>query len=275
MLEDKAIVITGAGGGLGRAYALACGSAGARVVVNDVDLQAAHAVSDELTKAGAQAIAVGGSVSSWDDSKKLIDECVRWFGHVDGLVANAAIKHEAKPWEETESSLRAIAEVNILGVQFTAAHAMREMVASGRGGSIVTIVSGAQFGIRGMSAYGTSKGAVTAMTANWASEGAAEGIRVNALSPLALTPMSLADTRDDVPELPDPARVAPVVVALLSDSTIGVTGRTIRFDGRLMTPYRSAALADTAAESDDWNAQGIAEALFEWFATKPLSGLRG
>ncbi|MBX3093653.1 MAG: SDR family NAD(P)-dependent oxidoreductase [Cryobacterium sp.] len=264
MLNDKTVVITGAGGGLGRAYAVAAGAAGANVVVNDVNLTAARAVAEELTASGSQAIAVGGSVSSWEDSEALVDECTRRFGQIDGLVTNAGIKHEAHPWDETEENLRSIAEVNILGVQFIARHAMRAMVDQGVGGSIVNIVSGAQFGIRGMSAYGASKGAVTAMTANWAKEAELHHIRVNAISPLAMTPMAAQDTRDDVPDLPDPNTVAPLVVALLSDEAVGITGHTIRFDGRSMSRYTAPEITDSSMRSEGWSAEELVRHISGW-----------
>lgn len=260
MLSGKRVIVTGAGQGLGRAYAIACAVAGAAVVVGDIDADAAHDTVATIRARGGDALAVTGSVAEWSVAHTLTEQCVRSYGGVDGVVANAAIMRNADPWDETEAGLRAIADVNILGVQFTARHAMRAMVDAGRGGSIVTIVSGAREGIAGMSAYGASKGAVAAMTANWALAGRAHGVRVNAVSPLGLTRMSRADHRRDRPSLPDPARVAPVVTALLSDRSAPVTGALLRFDGTTLGRYDSS-LRTLAAAPDGWRAEDLAAAL--------------
>jgi NAD(P)-dependent dehydrogenase (short-subunit alcohol dehydrogenase family) len=261
MLRERAVLVTGAGGGLGRAYALACAAEGARVVVQDVDAAAAGAVVAEIAAAGGAAEATGGSVADWDDAAAMVARCVDAFGAIDGLVANAGVRHEALPWDETEAGLRRIAEVNILGVQFTARHAMRAMVDAGRGGAVVTIVSGARLGLAGMSAYGASKGAVAGMTENWALAGAEAGIRVNAVSPLALTPMALGDTRADRPSLPPAEGVAPIVPALLATR---LTGWTIRFDGTRLQAYAPLALAPAFEDRDGWDAAAVAAVLAGW-----------
>lgn len=139
-------------------------------------------------------------------------------------------------------------EVNVLGVQFVGAHAMRAMLDTG--GSIVTVTSGARFGIPRMSTYGASKGAVSAMTASWAIDGRPYGIRVNAVSPLAHTRMSASDDRPDRPTLATPDRIAPLIVALLGDDSAGVTGRTFRFDGEELSVYEEPRLRALSQSGD-------------------------
>lgn len=260
MLAGKSVIVTGSGQGLGRTYAIAAALAGAAVVVNDVDVDAARGTADEIRSNGGTAITVTGSVADWSTAERLTNECIEAFGRVDGLVANAAIMRNSAPWEETEADLRAVAEVNVLGVQFSARHAMRAMVESGRGGSVVTVVSGARDGIPGMSAYGASKGAVAAMTANWSLEGRAHRIRVNAVSPLGRTRMSDADHRADRPPMPDPERVAPLVVALLADVTSTLTGAVLRFDGTTLGRYDSS-LGTIAERIAGWTPHELANVL--------------
>lgn len=233
----KAVVITGAGRGLGRAYALALASEGARVLVNDVDVESAEETAALIRARGGNGVAASGSVAEWERAESLVSRCVATFGRIDALINNAAITRHAAPWEETEEDLRAVAETNILGVQFAARHAMRAMLAQGTGGSIINVVSGSRLGIRGMSSYGASKGAVASMTRNWAIEGRPHGIRVNAVSPLAQTPMAAADPRDDPPRLPAPDAIAPLVVALLSEELRELTGELLRFDGASLGRY--------------------------------------
>lgn len=258
-LVHKGVIITGAGAGLGRAYALACAAAGAGVVVNDIAPEAAADTAAAIRAAGGEVVAAAGSVASWEVAEELTRLCAEHFGRVDGLVANAGIMRTGAPWELDEATLRSVVEVNVLGVQFTARHALRAMVEDGGGGSVVTVVSGAQHGIPAMSAYGASKGAVNAMTRNWALEGAPHRIRVNAVSPLGRTAMSALDLRDERPDLPDPAHVAPLVVALLSDEAAGVSGRVIRFDGRLLGRYETGL--HEIAEADAWSADALVRAL--------------
>ncbi|MFT4009153.1 MAG: SDR family NAD(P)-dependent oxidoreductase [Nocardioidaceae bacterium] len=239
-LAGKAILVTGAGQGLGRAYAVQAAQAGASVTVNDINEATARSVAEEIRDAGGAAIAVAGSVSSWSDSERAVQETVRAFGALDGVVANAAIMHMGKPWEEDEVRLRRIVEVNVLGVQFSVGHALRAMVEAGTGGSIVNVVSGAQHGVAGMSAYGATKGAVNAMTVNWAIEGKEHGIRVNAVSPWALTQMTidhLDQSHADPESFPTADAIAPLVLSLLSDATSTVTGQILRFDGRRVSRY--------------------------------------
>jgi NAD(P)-dependent dehydrogenase (short-subunit alcohol dehydrogenase family) len=261
LLSGRSIVVTGAGKGLGRAYALACAAHGADVVVNDIDEHSAYECARAIVAAGGRAVHVAGSVASWSVAAAMVDAAVRRFGRIDGLVANAGIIHHARPWEEDEAALRRIVEVNVLGVQFCATHAMRAMVSQGTGGSIVTVVSGARFGLDGMSAYGATKGAVAAMTAAWAREGAAVGIRVNAISPLAATDMAALDPRPDRPRLGSPEDVAPAVVALLSDATAGVTGRILRFDGTTLSRYEPETLTVLAEAPGLDRAEAIARIL--------------
>lgn len=259
-LVDKAIVVTGAGRGLGRAYALAIGAAGGAVVVNDVVPAAAESTAAEVRSHGGSAIANAGSVGDWGFARELVATSVTEFGRLDSLVNNAAIARHSPPWDETEEDLRAVAEVNILGPQFVTRHAMRTMLDQRSGGSVLNVISGAHLGIQGMSSYGASKGAVASMTRNWALEGRPHRIRVNALAPLGQTPMAMADTREDPPTLPPPETIAPVVVALLSDELRSISGSLLRFDGRRLSVYGDT-LDTVGSRRDGWAVADLVDAL--------------
>jgi NAD(P)-dependent dehydrogenase (short-subunit alcohol dehydrogenase family) len=258
-LQHRAIVVTGAGAGLGRAYAIAAGAAGARVIVNDIDADAAQATASLI---GDGAIAVAGSVSSWDDAARVIDACVESFGAIDGLVNNAGVLHSEPAWEGTEAAIRRIVEVNVLGTMFCGIHALRAMVPRGTG-SIVNVVSGAMLGIPQLSAYGATKGAIASLTWGWAVDAEATGVRVNALSPIAQTEMgsawSLSDRNED--NNPAPEVIAPAVVYLLSDRSARLHGQILRFNGRVVGLFSPPRVDAMSGERTGWTADDIAAAV--------------
>ncbi|ROZ49038.1 SDR family oxidoreductase [Rhodococcus sp. WS3] len=258
-LQGRAIVVTGAGTGLGRAYAIAAGAAGARVLVNDIDAEAAQATA---TSIGDAAIAVAGSVSSWDDAARVIGACVESFGAIDGLVNNAGVLHAGPAWEDNETAIRRIVEVNVLGTMFCGVHALRAMIPRGSG-SIVNIVSGAMLGIPHLSTYGATKGAIASLTWGWAVDTEGTGVRVNALSPVARTEMvnawSLSDRTND--NNPDPDVIAPAAVYLLGDQSSGLHGQILRFNGRVVGLLSPPRVEVTSGERADWTVDGIASAV--------------
>jgi NAD(P)-dependent dehydrogenase (short-subunit alcohol dehydrogenase family) len=243
-LDGLSVVVTGAGRGIGRACARAAASAGAQVIVNDVDAGPAEEVAGEIRRSGGRALAHAADVSDWEQAGLLVRRAVEEFGGLDGLVNNAGCFGMARAEEQDPAVLRRIVEVNLLGSAHCGIHALRVMLRAG-GGSIVNVTSGAQAGLAEMSAYAASKGAIASLTYTWAMEVADRGIRVNALSPLARTRMTEAmlDHRG-LPErervemrrhMPEPEVNAPVVVYLLSDSARAVTGQVVRIDGSTLS----------------------------------------
>jgi NAD(P)-dependent dehydrogenase (short-subunit alcohol dehydrogenase family) len=272
-LEGKAIVVTGAGRGLGRSYAQHIAAAGGRVVVNDVDAAEANAVEREIRNADGAAIAVPGSVADWGQAQAVVDSCVSNFGGIDGLVNNAGTFHAAAPWEETEEQVRRIVDVNVLGSIFCGIHALRAMREAGRGGAIVNVTSGAHLGLPGISTYGMTKGAAVSMTYGWALHAGQSGVRVNAVSPTALTRMSSPKTwrhNVDAPSTPEPDVVAPLVTFLLGDRARSINGQVVRLDGRKLALLTRAQFRDEGVEGTSWSVDSIADAV-ESGALGPLS----
>lgn len=272
LLGGRAVVVTGAGRGLGAAYATDLAAHGASVVVNDIDLTEARAVVERITAAGGAAIASGHDVSVHDGAAALVQSCVDEFGRLDGLVNNAGLYHEALPWEENPAAIRRAVEVNVLGALYCQAAASAVLRAGG-GGAIVNASSGGMFGFPTVSTYAATKGALAALTYSSALDLEDAGIRVNAISPMALTRMTAnALGRDHQPSTEDgpplagiedkpPAAVAPLVTFLLSDLAAGITGQFLRFDGRRISVVTTDAFADhPTVTAPAWDPAAIATA---------------
>ncbi|GAB3483554.1 SDR family NAD(P)-dependent oxidoreductase [Amycolatopsis cihanbeyliensis] len=150
LLDGKAVLITGAGRGLGRAYALHA-AAGAAVLVNDVREDLAEEVAGQIREAGGRAVGEGGSVADPERATPLVEKCVARFGALDGLVNNAAVGHHLPPWQDDPARIRILIEVNVLGSMYCGTAAARVMHARGSG-VIVNVGSGSMLGQRGAGA---------------------------------------------------------------------------------------------------------------------------
>ncbi len=272
MLEGKAVVITGAGSGIGAAYARHIARLGAMVVVNDIDRDACEAVSGEIAGQGGSALAASGDISSWAFAESLVAQCVGHFGRVDGLVNNAGVLRHGRVTDMTEADFTAMLGVNTIGTAACAGAAIRAMLAAGTAGSIVNVASGSQAGDIALGGYGASKAAVAALTYSWALELRETGVRVNAVSPLAETAMSdlnkdymeiQSKNRDVVyTSLPRPETNAPVVAFLLSDASAGLNGQVVRIAGRELSLVTHPMIAEPVLE-DNWTDSKVASAFAE------------
>jgi NAD(P)-dependent dehydrogenase (short-subunit alcohol dehydrogenase family) len=220
--------VTGAGRGLGRAYALLLAARGARVVVNDLggaidgagsDAAPASDVAREIAAAGGQAIADVHDVASPPGAQALVDAAVERFGRVDILVNNAGIMRWAGFPEADAGNVGRHLAVHVLGSFNTARAAWPHLVAQGYGRIVMTTSTGV-FGLPNNTAYATAKGGVIGLTRSLATAGAEHAILVNAIAPAAFTRM--AGPGEGAPEMaPD---LAAPMVAYLAHEDCPVTG---------------------------------------------------
>ncbi len=277
ILDGKAIVITGAGAGLGEAYARHAARHGARLLLNDVAPAAAEKIAGEIRADGGEALPFSGDVSSWNYATELIAECVSAFGRIDGLVNNAGILRHGRATEMTEQHLRAMIDVNLVGAAACGAQAIKAMLAQGAPASIVNIASGSQAGDIALGGYGATKAAVASLTFTWALELRGTKVRVNALSPLALTAMAQSNMRHLAQQsasrevvyttLPAADNNAPAVVFLLSDRSIGINGQVVRIAGDELSFVTHPLIAEPTLKGE-WTDEAIDAAFRDVLAAR-------
>jgi len=274
-LQDKAIVVTGAGRGLGAAYARHAASLGARVVVSSLNGDDAMQVAKEIQAAGGRAVAQATDVRDWHQAAALIERCVKEFGAIDGLINNAGLFQMARIDEIEPSDIEKILAVNIAGAIYCTTHAVRHMLPR-KTGSILNITSDAQAGLPCMSAYGATKGAITSLVYTWSLELHDAGIRVNAFAPLAATRMGdvskkYYDKKGQATPyyaMPTAEANAPLVCFLLSDQARDITGQVFRLDNQRFGLMTHPAIAMPMHERDAWTFEAVAEIVREDFSKR-------
>lgn len=215
-LTDRVAVVTGAGGGLGRAHAILLAQRGARVVVNDLGPNA-EKVMQEILDAGAQARAFQGSVTDPVGVQRMVDETLDAWGRIDILVNNAGILRDKTFAKMDLDDFRLVVEVHLMGsVNCTKAvwPAMRDQ---NYGRVIMTTSSSGLYGNFGQSNYGAAKMALVGFMQTLALEGRKYNIRVNCLAPTAATQMMEGIVPAEQLELLRPELVSPAVLALASE----------------------------------------------------------
>ena len=275
-LTGRVAVVTGSGRGLGRAYAVALGRAGAAVVVNDVDADSAEETAELVRAAGGRAAVVVAPVGPAETADRLVATAVSEFGRLDAMIANAGVLRDRVMWKATDEDFDVVVATHLRG-SFTcgraAANHFRE---AGEGGRIILIGSPAgQFGSFGQTAYAACKAGLVAMARTWSLELARAGVTVNAVIPTAMTEMTgtmpiyqevyqrflegepLPPVVRREHALGSPEDVAPLIVWLASDASSGITGQAIGLGGDRLTLYAHPAVLETRDADGGWTPERI------------------
>lgn len=219
----RVAIMTGAGGGLGRAHALALARRGAKVLVNDLggDVHgvggsgsAAQQVVDEIVAAGGQALANGASVTDFEAVQAMVEQAMQAWGRVDVLVNNAGILRDKTFAKMDLADFRLVLDVHLMGAVHCAKAVWPHMVAQQYGRIVMTTSSTGLYGNFGQSNYGAAKLAQVGLMQTLALEGAKHGIRVNALAPTAATRMTAGLLPEDVLAQLSPEAVVPAMLVL-------------------------------------------------------------
>ncbi|WP_405915613.1 SDR family NAD(P)-dependent oxidoreductase [Streptomyces sp. NBC_00728] len=287
-IGGKAAVVTGGGRGLGLAYARALASAGARVVVNDVDEDAAGQAVKSITEAGGQAVAEVVAVGTAEAADRLVARAVREFGRLDILVTNAGILRDRVLWKMTDDDFDAVITTHLRGTFTCARAAAVRMREQGEGGTLILVGSPAgQRGNFGQTNYAAAKAGIAAMARTWSMELGRAGITVNAIVPVAATAMTetipafapyVEALREGTP-FPDflrkgegfgtPEDCAPLVPFLASEAARGITGQAIGIGGDKVALWSHPQEIRTAYADGGWTPGTLADVWADSLGAEP------
>ena len=259
ILTGRPAIVTGGAGGIGRGHVLHLAAAGAPVVVNDLNAEAAAAVVAEVEAAGGRAIVSTDNIASRAGAEALVARCIDAFGSVRILVNNAGNLRDRTLLKMSDDDLDAVLTVHVKGTAWCAQAAAKAMIEQGDGGAIVNTTSGGHFGSFGQTAYSAAKGAIASMTYTWALELAKHGIRVNAIGPLGTTAMSQTyRTADGKPGADfDPTANGPAVVFLCSDEADYVSGQIFGTGGERLSHMVQPHYGKTLVMPGGWTLDAI------------------
>jgi len=216
-VNGRIAIITGAGGGLGRAHAFFLARQGARVVVNDLSHEAADRVAAEIVAAGYEAVAIAASVTDEAAIAGLIAQAMQRWGRIDILVNNAGILRDKSFAKMSLEDFRRVVDVHLMGAVICT-KAVWDIMREQRYGRIVmTTSSSGLYGNFGQANYGAAKMALVGLMQTLAIEGDKYGIRVNCLAPTAATQMTGGLLSEGHLNLLDPALVSPGLLALVGE----------------------------------------------------------
>jgi NAD(P)-dependent dehydrogenase (short-subunit alcohol dehydrogenase family) len=284
-LDGRVAIITGAGRGIGREHALLFAKEGASVVVNDfggdntgegADAGPAQQVVDHIVAAGGSAVVNTDSVADWTSAKRLVTQAIDEFGRLDVLVNNAGILRDAFIANMAESQWDAVIAVHLKGHFAMLRHAAEYWRGRSKAGdqpnaAVINTASGSGTTIpnAGQANYGSAKAAIAALTLIAAEELERYGVRVNAITPIARTRLTLAtpgmgalmsEPDDGELDLFSPANISPLV-AYLATEKCPVTGRVYAVQGGAISQLSGWHDVDTIETDGPWTIYDIAARL--------------
>lgn len=279
-LQDKVIVVTGAGGGVGRSIALALAKEGARVVVNDLGVtlngeaekqSAAQVVVDEIKALGGTAIANTDSVSEWNSAQNIIANAVDAYGRIDGVINSAGILRDAIFHKLTPEDFDSVIKVHLYGA-FNMSRAASTHFREQGGGALVHMTStSGLIGSIGQANYAAAKMAIVGLSRSIAMDMARFGVRSNCIAPHAfsrmiesvpgLSPEEQEKYLEKRRQTTRPEQIAPLAAYLCSDAAKTVSGQIFGARGNEVYLYNQTRPIRTLHRDDGWTVERLSQML--------------
>jgi NAD(P)-dependent dehydrogenase (short-subunit alcohol dehydrogenase family) len=276
MLENKVIVVTGAGNGIGRDFALALAAEGAKVVVNDIgaslsgegqDAGPAQKVVDEIRKAGGEAVANTDSVADWQSANRIVTTALDTFGRIDGVINNAGILRDRMFFKMNEEEWRAVIDVHLHGSFFVARAAANYFKDQNSGAYIHMTSTSGLIGNFGQANYAAAKLGIMGLSKSIALDMSRFNVRSNCIAPFAWSrmtssiPANTPEEKERVERMKrmETNKIAPLAVFLMSDQARDVTGQVFGVRANEIMLFNHNRPIRIVHRSEGWTPQSVAE----------------
>ncbi|VTU21501.1 Putative short-chain type dehydrogenase/reductase [Variovorax sp. PBL-H6] len=266
MVQDKVVLVTGAGAGIGRDLALGLAREGARVMVNDTG-DAAHGVVEEIRNEGGEALASLGSVADPAEAQRIVDGAVEHFGRLDGVINNAGILRDRFFHKMGADEWDAVIRVHLYGTYYVSRAAANHFKEQGSGAFVHMTSTSGLIGNLGQANYNAAKMGITALSKSIALDMQKFHVRSNCIAPFAWTAMTSSiptDTPDQVARVEKfkqmtPAKIAPLTVYLLSDAAAEVNAQVFTVRNNEVFLMSQPRPLRSVHRQEGWTAKTLAE----------------
>ena len=273
MVKGKVVIVTGAGGGIGRDFAHAFAASGARVIVNDVGrtegeaLGAAEKVVKEIREAGGEAVASTDSVAAPESASHIVQTALDSFGRIDCVVNNAGIVRDRFFFNMSVDEWKAVLDVHLNGSFYVARAAAPHFKSQASGSYVHMTSTSGLIGNLGQANYSAAKMGIVGLSKSIALDMAKFNVRSNCIAPWAWTPMTAtipADSPENIARIEkmkkmESAKIAPLAVYLASDAAAKVSGQIFGVRANEIYFFSQIRMVRSLHRSEGWTPETIAE----------------
>jgi NAD(P)-dependent dehydrogenase (short-subunit alcohol dehydrogenase family) len=273
MVEGKVVVVTGAGAGIGREFAKAFASNGAKVIVNDVaripdeNVFAADRVVEEIRREGGEAAAVIESVAEWESAQRIVQAALDHFGRIDCVINNAGITRDRFFFNMSVEEWRTVLDVHLSGSFFTARAAAPHFKGQGSGCFVHMTSTSGLIGNLGQANYAAAKMGIVGLSKCIAMDMARFNVRSNCIAPWAWTAMTAnipADSPENIARIEklkrmESSKIPPLAVYLASNAGVKVSGQIFGVRANEIYFFSQPRILRTLHRAEGWTPESIAE----------------